>query len=153
MSTVNRHQNIIHADTRGTMSFTDLTLTQYVVRQYRDHRTMMRIARQTGYSETTIFRILKRAGEPTRPRGTKGTGLCVDCDAKCGRARRCPPHAAERKKELDHEAWLRWQETHQRCSTCKAPCGTADRCQTCRNRRTRRLNRNAKRRAKGRKSE
>lgn len=83
------------------------SVVKHVVRMYRDARTMKQIGAQTGYSPTNIYRILKKAGEPTRPQGTKGTGRCVDCDAKCGMNKRCKIHRKVRYAELNLEAVYR----------------------------------------------
>lgn len=60
------------------------------------------IAQVAGISEATVWRVLRRCGIATRPRGSKGT-KCVECGKKTGNARRCPPHAKIRNAEMNRE--------------------------------------------------
>lgn len=72
---------------------------KYIFQQRMKGRTQKSIAEETGYSRSSIGRILERGGMPGHVKGR-----CVDCGKACGlRCKRCPYHAKLRNAELDRE--------------------------------------------------
>ena len=73
-----------------------------IVEEYRSGASTYQLAERWGLVNSTVWRIVARAGIPRRARWTKGI-RCLDCDALSYPARRCAYHRKIRNAELNRE--------------------------------------------------